>query len=516
MRLLRFLTRTAGPTLGAFALVSLLAAAVNAGLVSVVHRALSGDPSQNWALLFAMTAVGRVATTYGMGHLLALQEKRALHALRATLVRRIATLPLVRLERVGRARLIACLNDDLLRLTAAMQGLSSALSAAAVALGGSAYMLYLSPSAFGLVVVLGLLTFAIQRVSTRRARQWFTQASDAEEELQARQRDLVEGLRELQVHAEARHALLKDGVMRSSDSVTAYRLRGRLTYLTARALGQLPPMLAILAVLAGVGLGDSLTDSAGFVLAALYISGSVSAVIGNSGAFGLAQVALTRIEDLVDNLEEPRPQMQATASSGTAFQGLRAAGLCFERDNGFRLGPLDFTITPGEVLFITGDNGSGKSSLGMLLSGLYEPSSGVIQRLDDGAPCNPSAEGLVSAVFGDPYLFDAPWGLSEREQAAAAPWLTQLELPSGKDGAAFPDPGTLSQGQRRRLSLIQALVQDRPLLLLDEFAAHQDEPHRHWFYRELLPQLRAAGKAVVVISHDSAYFDVADQRIHLG
>ena len=71
----------------------------------------------------------------------------------------------------------------------------------------------------------------------------------------------------------------------------------------------------------------------------------------------------------------------------------------------------------------------------------------------------------------------------------------------------------LSSGQRKRLALMVSMIEDRPILVLDEWAADQDPQFRRKFYRELLPLLKARGKTVIAITHDDRYFDVADRRI---
>ena len=73
----------------------------------------------------------------------------------------------------------------------------------------------------------------------------------------------------------------------------------------------------------------------------------------------------------------------------------------------------------------------------------------------------------------------------------------------------------LSQGQRRRLALLGAWLEDRPITIFDEWAANQDLYFKHVFYHTLLPKLRAAGKALLVISHDENHFDIADRVIRL-
>ena len=72
-----------------------------------------------------------------------------------------------------------------------------------------------------------------------------------------------------------------------------------------------------------------------------------------------------------------------------------------------------------------------------------------------------------------------------------------------------------SQGQRKRLALMLALLEKRDILLLDEWAADQDPLFRRFFYRELLPMFKKAGVTVFAISHDDQYFDLADRLVKM-
>ena len=68
-----------------------------------------------------------------------------------------------------------------------------------------------------------------------------------------------------------------------------------------------------------------------------------------------------------------------------------------------------------------------------------------------------------------------------------------------------------STGQRKRLALIVSLLEERPILVLDEWAADQDPPFRKFFYETLLPKLKQEGKTIIAITHDDKYFHIADR-----
>ena len=182
-------------------------------------------------------------------------------------------------------------------------------------------------------------------------------------------------------------------------------------------------------------------------------------------------------------------------------------------DVSFKIGPIDFDLQSGELVFITGGNGSGKSTFLRVLSGLYPPDSGEISL--DGLHIDNNTRdiyrGLMSAIFFDYHLFQRLYGVPEPEPGEVDRLLAQFRL-GDKTGVTEGEFRTLdlSGGQRRRLALIVSLLEKRPILLLDEWTAEQDPEFRRKFYEELLPDLMKAGTTIVVITHDDRYLDEID------
>ena len=179
----------------------------------------------------------------------------------------------------------------------------------------------------------------------------------------------------------------------------------------------------------------------------------------------------------------------------------------------FQVGPVDFTLRAGELVFITGGNGSGKSTFLKVLAGLYQPDSGEITldgvRVDDST--RDAYRALIAAIFVDYHLFQRLYGIADPDPAELDRLLTQFRL---RDKTRLTDGEfrtlDLSGGQRKRLALIVSLLEKRPILLLDEWTADQDPEFRRKFYDDLLPALKQAGETVVVITHDDRYLDELD------
>jgi len=183
------------------------------------------------------------------------------------------------------------------------------------------------------------------------------------------------------------------------------------------------------------------------------------------------------------------------------------------------LGPVDLSFQPGELVFLVGGNGSGKSTLAKIITGLYLPEAGQI-RLDGKLVTNQNRDAyrqLFSAVFADFFVFDNLLGLDGADlDGRAGCYLEQLHL-QHKVRIANGSLSTtaVSQGQRKRLALLTAYLEDRPFYLFDEWASDQDPHFKNVFYTKLLPDLKARGKTVLVITHDDRYFDTADRLIKL-
>jgi putative ATP-binding cassette transporter len=123
-----------------------------------------------------------------------------------------------------------------------------------------------------------------------------------------------------------------------------------------------------------------------------------------------------------------------------------------------------------------------------------------------------------TAVFSDFFLFDDLLGLEHdldlETQARHYLGVLQLERKVTVAGGHLSTT-ELSQGQRKRLALLTAYLEDRPIYLFDEWAADQDPHYKEIFYLELLPGLKARGKTVIVISHDDRYYRLADRIVKM-
>jgi putative pyoverdin transport system ATP-binding/permease protein len=264
-------------------------------------------------------------------------------------------------------------------------------------------------------------------------------------------------------------------------------------------------------------------------LAGASITKTVTALVFVVGAcFGLVQSipVVTAANTAAENIERLEAKLLATIAAAPLgpsevvkrFDKIEMRDIVFRyidkwSEAVFQVGPVDFTLRSGELVFITGGNGSGKSTFLRVLAGLYQPDSGEITfdgvRVTDRT--RQAYRELIAAVFPDFHLFQKLYGITDPDPAEVDRLLAQYRL---IDKTAVTDGEfrtiDLSSGQRKRLALIVSLMEKRPLLLLDEWAADQDPEFRRKFYYDLLPALKRAGATVVAISHDDRYLDEMD------
>jgi putative ATP-binding cassette transporter len=236
----------------------------------------------------------------------------------------------------------------------------------------------------------------------------------------------------------------------------------------------------------------------------------------------LAKISAVRIDEVTKHLD-PESQLSSTAIphsfSELSLNNVSHAYYHEQSDEVFSLPAINVTFRPAELIYLVGGNGSGKTSLAKLVTGLYSPEQGEV--LCDGKIVTDAERDdyrqLFSSVFSDFYLFESLLDNDSPDlEVKGNALIKKLNLHHKVkiENGAF-NTQALSQGQRKRLALVVAYLEDRPFYLFDEWAADQDPAFKDIFYRELLPELTARGKTVLVISHDDRYFHLADRLLKM-
>lgn len=528
MKTLRFLLQSSPRLTLLTGAISVLSGAFNGALVAVVHRALTGEASRSVAVatLFLAVGAGKLVTGYFSEVLLTRRAHLAVAELRLRLVRKLERVPFRAYERIGASRVLSALADDVGAVGHAMNVLPAFAINLAVVAGAGVYLVWLSFETLAVLAVFTLACGLAYRRVLHRAHEAFGRAAAHRDRLHAHFLALTHGAKELKLHRPRRQAFVREELEPTLEAVVVDDVASHARYIFAHVTSHFFLLVLIgLVVFVLPAIGElGLETISGYVLVALYLMGPMSGAAGALPVFHRAGVALTRIEELGVSLEARAVELSEERPIASTFHSiaLRSVVCRYEREGEARpfvLGPIDLVLVPGEVVFVTGGNGSGKSTLGKLVAGLYEPDEGSI--LWDGRPVDDTNRDeyrqLVSAVFSDFFLFDKLLGLDEEGlDARAEAVLAELDLQE-KVHVRKGSFSTLrlSQGQKKRLALALAMLEDRPLVLFDEWAADQDPEFKEVFYRRVLPALKARGKSLLVITHDDRYFELADRSLRL-
>jgi putative ATP-binding cassette transporter len=254
--------------------------------------------------------------------------------------------------------------------------------------------------------------------------------------------------------------------------------------------------------------------------AILFIVGPLSSVVSAIPVLSSANVAIENIEQLESAVERLRHREDDEEEKAAPhFDEIRLDKVLFQYTDQkgrplFTVGPVDLSIKRGDVVFIVGGNGSGKSTFLKLATALYYPLMGAIHinGTDVETLGYGSYRNLFSAIFSDYHLFDRLYGLTHIEATRVDELLKlmRLETKTKYKNGRFENQD-LSTGQKKRLALIVSLLEDKPIYVFDEWAADQDPEFRQFFYETLLADLKKQGKTVVAATHDDRFFHVADR-----
>jgi putative ATP-binding cassette transporter len=509
--------------------VGLLSGAASAALIALVNTALGrGQGAWGWlAAAFAALLVAKIVTNALARLLLTHLAQRTLSQICSELSRQVLATPLRELERVGVPRILSTLTDDVATIAWAISTVPSVAMNAAVLGGCAVYLGWLSwpillvVSAF---VVVGAVAY---RLLVYRAFRSFQDARNARDALFQDFRSLTEGLKELKLHAGRRRAFMQERLEPTVERLRRHSFAGLLQHIVATSWSQLLFYAALGALVFAVPRMPDVTPETltGYLLVTLYMMNPLWALIEAWPTFARARIALQKVHDLGVTLAPAAADaLEAGPAAPEPFARLDFDGVVFSYGDdadghGFVLGPLDFSLRRGELVFLVGGNGSGKSTFVKVLTGLYPPTVGAL-RLNGALVDDKSREWYrrhFSAVFSDFYLFDGLLGLGGAElDTRAQSYLARLELDAKLriEGGRFSTTA-LSQGQRKRLALLTAFLEDRDVYVFDEWAADQDVHYREIFYCQILPELKALGKTVLVISHDDRYYHLGDRVLKL-
>lgn len=525
--MLKYLIKQSKSLLLSASLASIVHGICSVLLLAQISSALTTtEADQNdTALIFAVTALC-VMLTYVVAAILFERLGQRAHAeLRGFIARKVIVADYRQLELLGAARVQSALSEHCTRVAEFFVSFPVILTNAVVVAGCLVYMAFLSWQVFLLaVLVIGFGSLGYHLAHLRAIRH-LDIAAQEQDSLFSYFRSLTDGAKELRLNRDKRITFYDDVLQQSIEKVRKERTFGMSVFVASAGWGNFL-IYAFIGMVLFILVGDVPDRTlimTGYALIFVYMLGPLEALLLNIPRANLAQVSAERIEEITRSLSSTESQtdkIELPPLQSIVLQKVLHRYYHEQKDEMFTLGPIDLQFHPGEITFLVGGNGSGKTTLAKLLVGLYPQEEGKI--ILNGTIVDDTNRDyyrqFFTTIFSDFHLFDRllETGHGKDLDQKGNALLAKLHLQNKvkvQDGAFTTL--TLSQGQRKRLALVVAYLENRPFLVFDEWAADQDPIFKEIFYYELLPELRAMGKTILVISHDDRYFHLADRLIRM-
>ena len=529
MNLISFLLRSSWRMVAIAIFTGFISGGSSAALIALISRAAAREPGSSltttaWA--FVGLAIIALITSIIAQIMLIRLSQNAVLKLRMRLSRQILASELSLLEELGNPKLLATLTEDVQAVANGVFQMPSLFINLAIVLGCMAYITWLSWSVILMVIGLAVVAIASCQWMLNRGKKMLALARADQDILFKHLGSITAGIKELKLHYQRRQVFLERQLLSTVNNFRHHNVIGLTFFAATSSWGQLIFFFALGFVIFVLPNLMAITPQtlSGYILTFTYLVLPMENIINKLPIFSRASIALEKIESLGLSLVNRSESLTIPPQSKSSWQYFQLKNVTHtyrtdEPNSNFILGPVNLKFSPQEIVFIVGGNGSGKSTLAKLITGLYIPEAGSI--VWDGESITEQNREWYrqhfAVVFADFYLFEDLLGLEDQNlDSQAEKYLKLLQLDHKvqvKEGKLSTT--ALSQGQRKRLALLTAYLEDRPIYLFDEWAADQDPFFKEIFYCKLLPYLRDRGKTVLVISHDDHYFHVADRIIKL-
>ena len=542
-------------------LLNLINAAVSVGIIAYINQTFISQPVFNtlsWSSLgqFALLVLLLLVTTFVSQYALTRLGHKFVYELRTKLVKQIIDTTVPQIDHLGSARLLASLSSDIQSITVAFVRMPELVQGVILSVGVGLYLGWLSLPLLLIVMFWIAMTIWISTLLVKHVYTHLTKLREINDALYQDYQSIIEGRKELALNQHRAQKLYTDDFLAHAKSYEKTVTKSDTFHLSAVNWSNIM-MFASIGVIFAISnyLGISMGIATTFSLTILFMQSPLLHAVGAYPTLQTAQVALDKIQSLElaeyqplfrtdntsqhwqtisltdvnyrynvsnnsvsnasDNASDNASNSSVSNSNDTDAQAL----ITKDSDHsGNILKDVNLTLRRGDVVFLIGANGSGKSTLAKIITGIFTPTTGAvtIDKQPVNSQNNADYRQLYSAIFSDQHIFKQLIGRQGRQpdKALVNAWLHKLDLQdkiSVADNQLSTDK--LSQGQRKRLAMLIAVAEQKDILLLDEWAADQDPAFRRVFYQTLIPELKALGKTLFIISHDDGYFEHADRLL---
>lgn len=544
MRLIQFIEKETSKPYQQILLIVVIAGIANSLLLGIVNHATQAvadneDVAQYFWLYMVAFALFLYAQWFAFERAIITIED-AIYNIRIRLTHKIQQVELPFMEEKGSHSLYARFTQSDTMISQAIPQITGAAQMSILLIFSFLYLAYISPLSF-LISMAGILVGAFLFLAkTRRIKALLQEVKQKEVSYFKSISHLINGFKEIKINRQKGQAILQSIAIESAEiekiKIEVGKQESRLWGHGRVLVYTLLPILIFIIP----SISEMHTDNIYKISSTiLFITGPIAILINIMPVLNRVNLSIDEIESLEVEMDKAimtelsgkhklshsetntGDDQKVSESIFTHFKEISMKGVSFSYPkNGadFIAGTFNETIHKGELLFIVGGNGSGKSTYLKLLTGLYFPEKGglFVDSIGIDKTSYPDYRDLFSAIFTDFHLFDKFYGIEDISSQKVNYWLEKMKM---QDKVEYQDGGftrtSLSTGQRKRLAFIAAMLEDKPILVMDEFAADQDPQFREYFYETLLPEIKTRGKTVIAVTHDDHYFHVADRLLKM-
>ncbi|RMZ58773.1 cyclic peptide export ABC transporter [Chryseobacterium nematophagum] len=438
-----------------------------------------------------------------------------------SIFKRILKTRLITLEKYGTQRFYTAIED--LRIFSSLpEVITHTINSLLMLLLCLVYMfslsIYAGLTVLGLIIIIAVIYFVVMNTMNGR----ITVLRKFNEHYYKYVNDVIKGFKNLKVNSTLSQNLLSKNLFPNRDQAKELDYNVNYIFLSINLISQYGLYLIIGVILFVLPKFNLLPkeDIVSYVVILLFITGPISNLINMQNIYTRFSVANKRINNFLKDFSEEKRDDNNQKQTNVDFQCLDFKNISFQYDNtsgehSFALDKVNFNVQKGEIIFIVGGNGSGKSTFINILTGLYDYKEGEIKLNNGKLNSKKTLQNLISPVFTDNYVFSHNYDnyqLENNSQYQSLLKMMEMETVVG-DSKEESARRNFSKGQSKRMSLIFALLEEKPILILDEWAADQDPHFRKYFYETLIPKFKKEGKTIIAVTHDDAYFKQADRII---
>lgn len=509
---------------------SILLGLTNTALIAIINQAaktVTNHESVTWPfILYAILMILFLLFARRSNRENIEKSRDVIYRFKIKILKDIFNSNLSRVDEIGRFYISEVLIRDTQQVAQSIVVVVTACQSVATLIFLSLYLATVSISAFFIIMCASAIIVVVGATELYKVTSELNKEAAKEGHVNSLYADYLNGFKEIKMNSARAYDITSDLItetkaLNESTTDIIVRVTNFFNYLQVLMYVVVGVIIFVVPVFSSE-FSTSVTTA---TTTALFLAGTLAGIITSIPNISQSSVSAKNLLDLVEALKigaNDRSENQSDIVK-TSFKTIELKDVTYRYVSDayatkFNIGPANFTFEAGKLYFIKGSNGSGKTTLMRILIGLYSPLSGAIWV--DGNQVEPTPDStyrdLFSVVFSDFFLFKKLYGIKNQSVETLDSLLKMFDLDRKIkiEQNTFSDLN-LSTGQRKRVALMVALLENRQVLILDEWAADQDPEFRKEFYTEILPLIKSMNKMVIAITHDDRYFGIADSVLEM-